>query len=222
MRAGVGTVMRIGIVGVLPVALYLARVFYTGQRTYGFLLFNLLLAALPLVFAAWAEREHAGLERGRAMRRLRLGVALVLWLLFLPNAPYLVTDFVHLHASRGVPLWYDIALLASFAFAGMVYGIGALGVVHDMAIQRFGTIVGWLIVVAVAGVSGVGIWIGRFLRWNSWDLVIRPGAVLSDAASELAHPLRHPTPWGVTAVFAALLLATYASFRFSKRWISTP
>jgi uncharacterized membrane protein len=220
MRAGLGALVRIAIVGALPVALYAARVLYTHERTYGFLLFNLTLAALPLAFATWAHHEHAAMERGGVTRKLRLGAALALWLLFLPNAPYLVTDFVHLHASRGVPLWYDIALLASFAFAGMVYGIASLALVHDMAIERFGAIVGWLFVVSVACVSGVGIWIGRFLRWNSWDLVLQPDAVVRDAFAELAHPIRHPTPWGVTAVFAALLLATYASFRFSKRWIS--
>jgi uncharacterized membrane protein len=217
MHTGVAALLRIGFVGLLPVALYATRVAYSHERTYGFLLFNLLLAALPLFFAGWARHEQDGLARAPTSgRRIRWIAALVLWLFFLPNAPYLVSDFVHLRMRSGVPLWYDIVLLSSFAFAGMVYGVVALSIVHDMVRERVGALVGWLFVGAVAGLAGIGIWIGRFLRWNSWDLFIRPHEVLADAASELAHPLRHPTPWGVTLVFAALLFATYASFRLAR------
>jgi len=189
---------------VVLVALYSARVARTEELTYGFLLWNLALAAVPPALALVAER----LSRSGA--RIAATLTLTTWLGFLPNAPYLVTDLVHLRARAGVPLWYDIALLGSAALAGLAMGAVSLSRVHALVERtRWGSAGGHTCVAVASLASGFGIYLGRFARLNSWDLVLHPWAVARDALPPLVHPVDHPRAWGVTLVFGALTAASY-------------
>src|SRR5690242_8692497 len=98
----------------LDVALLVGRIVETREQSYRFLAWNLLLAWIPLVVALWVYDAFR-----RDGRRPALVPAIVLWLLFLPNAPYVVTDFVHLREIHGAPVWFDATLVASFAFTAM-------------------------------------------------------------------------------------------------------
>ena len=134
------------------------------------------------------------------------------WLMFLPNAPYLGTDFVHLPRIPSPALWYDIGLLLAFTWAGFALAAASLSIMHRLTEAWLGGIAGWTMVLATVVLSGLGVYLGRFRRWNSWDLVFRPRDVLSDAAAQLADPLSQPQPYQVTLVFAALLLVCYLTF----------
>jgi uncharacterized membrane protein len=169
------------------------------------MLWNLFLAWVPYLCSVWAIYWHERHPR-RWWGLLLPGVVAIA---FFPNAPYIVTDFLHLGERPGMPLWYDIGLLASFAWTGIVLGIYALRLLQEIVKAWVGVVLSWLFVLAVLGLSGMGIYLGRFLRWNSWDLVLQPKAILYDVAIRLRYPFGHLSTYGVTLLFAALMFVCY-------------
>jgi uncharacterized membrane protein len=136
----------------------------------------------------------------------------VLWLLFLPNAPYLVTDLKHVGRGDGVPVLYDVLLLSAAAWTGLLLGLTSLFLMHAIARRVVGAVNAWALVVGVLGLSSFGIYLGRVLRWNSWDVFVRPGSLLSTIANGALHPLSHPRPVAVTVLFTSFLLVSYLVF----------
>ena len=124
----------------------------------------------------------------------------------------MITDFVHLHTSGLFPLWYDIGLLATFSWTGCFLAVASLRTMHVVAQALVGNLMSWLFVLGAVVLSGFGVYLGRFLRWNSWDLLLEPRALLGDIAVRLAHPRSDPQAVGVTLVFAAFLLVCYLTF----------
>jgi hypothetical protein len=129
----------------LCVALLAVRARYPHGRDFEFLTWNLFLAWIPFVLAVVL---HDGARRGRGL--VFLGTVGAVWLLFLPNAPYIVTDFVHVGRVTGVPVWYDAAMIASFAVVGLVLGLVSILLVQGVVERRFGAAVGWLMLAIVA------------------------------------------------------------------------
>src|SRR5262245_35577229 len=117
---GALTILALGAASALCVATVAYRRHHTGDPFYGFLVWNLVLAWVPFALAL------AAYAAARAGARIVTTVLGVLWLLFFPNAPYLLTDFIHLHESAATPLWYDALMLASFAWTGLLLGFGSL------------------------------------------------------------------------------------------------
>lgn len=192
----------------LAIGLYAGRVMMYETRTFGFLVWNLVLAWLPYIWSLWALSIHRRYPR----RWWWLLLPGALWLLFFPNAPYIVTDFLHLYQRLRVPLWYDIGLLISFAWAGCFLAVASLSMMHAIIKDYVGDRWSWLIVIAIIGLSGLGVYVGRFLRWNSWDLVLYPQLVLRDIGHRVIHPLGHSQVYGVTLMFAAFLFVCYWMF----------
>jgi uncharacterized membrane protein len=165
------------------IALVVFRQLASGETNYRNLVWNLFLAWVPFVLALVAyDRDRRGAGG------LGVLLAAVGWLAFLPNAPYLVTDFMLLRDIGGMPVWFDVVMLTSFAWTGLVLGFASVYLMQSVARGRAGAAAGWLCAVGSLGLSGVGIYLGRDLRWNSWDLVVQPGGVLSDVAERLASP----------------------------------
>ena len=148
------------------------RTHETGDSYYRFLIWNLMLAWVPLVLAIVAY--------ARARRRIGVLVVLLLvpWLLFFPNAPYLLTDFIHLEDQRPAPIWYDALMLSAFAWTGLLLGYASLYLVQLILGRAFGRAVAWLAVFGALGLASVGVYIGRFIRVNSWDALLHPARVI--------------------------------------------
>jgi len=188
------------------VALLLARILYTGSLTYTFLLWNLLLAALPLLFAAVVRLSVAQLFPGSR------GVTVLfslLWLLFFPNAPYLITDLIHLRTSTDGMVLPDAVLLLLAALCGLALGLLSLRWLQTLAAQRWGNAAGRGLALFSLGVSGLGMYVGRTLRWNSWDLLLRPHVLLLELAGYAANPLTHWHMWSMALLFAVVLIYIY-------------
>jgi uncharacterized membrane protein len=181
-----------------------ARMMRTGSPTFVFLVWNLFLAAIPLVASMALERA-----RGQVMR----SGLFAMWLLFLPNAPYIVTDLLHLRVRPPVPLWYDLALLLSAAGTGLLMGYASVVIVHRMVARLYGKLAGWSVAIASLLLSAFGMYLGRFLRWNSWDIITAPGALLTDIAIRVLNPFDHPKTLAVTAIFGVLLTLGYLALR---------
>ena len=188
------------------VAFLLARIVYTGSLTYTFLLWNLLLAALPLLFAGVVWLSVA--QRYRASRGVAALFSL-LWLLFLPNAPYMITDLIHIRASDGGMVLPDAVLLLLAALCGLALGLLSLRWMHALAAQRWGAAAGSSFAVLSLGLCGLGMTVGRTLRWNSWDMLTQPRPLLLELAGYVANPLTHWRMWSITLLFTAMLIYVY-------------
>ena len=177
------------------------RIHLAGHHYYAFMLWNLFLAAIPL-----------GLSLGlRQINSLTLALPLLaVWLLFFPNAPYVLTDLIHLtEHSSNVPKWLDLLMLLSFALVSLWFGFQSLHIVQHWFARKFSHTTAWCVTVGSLGLSGFGVYLGRFDRWNSWDLLHRPLSLLRTIASYVLHPLAHTRTWGFTLGFGTLLILAY-------------
>ena len=192
-------------------SLLAARVYRSGTLTYTFLLWNLFLAMLPALFGfVFARATQRG---GGAFVRT---ISFVLWLLFLPNAPYIITDFVHLKALPRIPLWFDTALLLSFAGTGLLLAYSSVADVQSAIAARFGRLAGWLVAFFSLLLSGFGIYLGRFLRWNSWNAITEPVDVAKFIARHSMHPLVHQRGIAVTLIYGAGLALGYVAYQLPR------
>jgi uncharacterized membrane protein len=192
------------------VALVAIRVVRTGSPNYLFMVWNLFLACIPLAITHVLRAAH---DQGRAnFAQLTL---VAVWLLFLPNAPYLITDFVHLKPSTPLLYWYDLMLLISCAGTGLLLGYTSLFDVHTIATERFGHALGWTTAVIALLLSGYGVYLGRVQRWNSWDVIANPGGLFSSIADCLINPLQHIEVYALSGLLSAVLLLGYAAMRIT-------
>jgi uncharacterized membrane protein len=190
-------------------ALYAARVLYSGFWTvYANLVWNLVLAWVPYAFSVFA----ASLYRTFPKQWWLLVPPGFVWLAFFPNAPYIMTDFFHLALRPGVPLWYDVLLLAAFSWTGIFLAIASLRTMQVIISVYLGKALSWVFVAIALGLSGLGMYLGRFGRWNSWDLVFHPRSILADVASQFLEPLENLRFFGFTILFTGFLLVCYLMF----------
>jgi uncharacterized membrane protein len=196
-------VLALGAASVLSIGTLVVRVHETHDQHYWFLVWNLFLAWVPLVAAYFAF----------TLARRGVGVLVVtlvaVWLVFFPNAPYMLTDFKHLQDHRQAPLWYDALMLSSFAWTALMLGFTSLYLIHSVVVRRVGASVGWVVVVCVLGLSSFGVYIGRFVGFNSWDVFTRPGHVLSVIGEQTRSPLHDPKMVGGLLALTAFLFVGY-------------
>jgi uncharacterized membrane protein len=175
---------------------------------YAFLEWNLFLAVIPAV-AAWFFARAAAKRSPMVIQAFWFA----LWLVFLPNAPYVMTDLVHLGHSMAVPIWYDLMLLGSCGATGLLLGYTSLADVQAAITRRFSSVLGWAMAITGLLLSGFAIYLGRFLRLNSWETVTRPLGLLSDIARLLGNPGANAQVIGVTLIYGAGLLLGYIALR---------
>lgn len=183
------------------------RIDRTGSGYYRFLITNLFLACVPL-FLSTALRIANRWKFPRLIQLATFG----LWLLFLPNAPYILTDILHLTRANHAPVWYDLALLLSCSGTGLLVGYQSLIDVQGIVARRFGTAYGWIFAVVSLVLSGFAMYLGRFLRWNSWDVLVAPTKVI-EILGAMTQPWAHTRPLAVTIVFGVIFALGYVSVR---------
>ena len=204
-RRQLSVVLALGAASLLCLAMVAARICLSGAWRYVFLPWNLFLAWIPLVTSLAAYNAYRHLRLGWLVAP---GLALV-WLLFFPNAPYMLTDLLHLQFADNIPLWFDVLLLASFAWTSLLLGCVSLFLMHTLVSRAAGGAAGWLFATAVLGLSAFGVYLGRFQRWNSWDLLYRPLTLLAGVWERVRHPLSHPQTVVFSGLLAFFLITTY-------------
>lgn len=178
--------------------------YYRGHLTFIFLVWNLFLAWIPYWFSLSLNRVYH-----RTQSRLLTGIVLGLWLLFFPNAPYIITDLLHLKSRSPIPHWYDMMLIFSFAWTGLALGLLSLYEVHLFLKKRFSDFLTWGFVLTSIGLSGFGIFIGRFQRWNSWDVFTQPRAFGYEMVRTVSNPSAQGNGIGIALVISGFMLIGY-------------
>jgi uncharacterized membrane protein len=214
-----GVVASLAFASLVCVVLVAARIAYTDSGTYIGLIWNLFLAWVPLWIALLADRSY------RRVARFSWPLVVIcafLWLLFLPNAPYLLTDVALLRQRGGIPLWYDLILVLGFAWTGTVLGLASLYLMQRIVRHAAGATVSWLFVLVVVGLSGFGVYLGRFPRWNSWDLFTSPLDLLGHIWEQVSNPLANWQVFAFSGLFALLFISFYLVFVAMTHWPVDP
>jgi uncharacterized membrane protein len=172
---------------------------------YWFLTWNLILAWLPLAFVWWLVTR---LRKTAWWSWPNIGLTL-LWLGFLPNSFYLMSDLIHLHETGEVSLLYDIVMFMSFIFNGLVAGFMSLFLVHRELLKRVAYEKAHGLIILIILACSFAIYLGRSLRWNSWDILINPAGLLFDVSDRVVNPAAHPQTFVTTVTFFVLLLSVY-------------
>ncbi|MBN1252816.1 MAG: DUF1361 domain-containing protein [Bacteroidales bacterium] len=191
--------------------LSLLRVYLTGSKLFLFLNWNLFLAFIPLFFSTLIV-----LNPKMKNKKLPLILLLILWILFFPNALYIITDLFHLRIHSLMPAWFDLILILSFAWTGFLFGFLSLIDIENLLSEYTNTKFISLISVFLLFAASFGIYLGRYLRWNSWDIIISPFALINDIIERFINPFSHTGTWGMTILFGLLLNMFYWSIKFLK------
>lgn len=200
------------VLSMLSLAALGGRMALTGAPSYRFLAWNLFLAWVPFGLAVLMSSLHRA--RVSAIPLVVLGVG---WLLTLPNAPYIVTDFLHVATVRSLPRWVDAGLVGLFALTGVGLGLASLVLVHRVVAERLGARWGWTFVAAVIPLCALGIYLGRVHRFNSWDALLNPGALVRTLLLDPAGPVSNHLALAITLAMSACLglgyLVVWAALR---------
>lgn len=183
--------------------LLLIRFSVTGSVRYAFLMWNLVLAWASSITTLWLSGRFQKITTWLTV------LVLVGWLLFLPNAFYIVSDLIHLRSTGEVSVLYDAVLLFAFAGVGFCLGIASLAIVHVWLAIRTSARLGNIIMAVVILLCSFAIYLGRYLRWNSWDIVTNPLGLLIDVSNRVVYPLDNPRTLSTTFLFFTLIGTTY-------------
>ncbi|MFN4145578.1 MAG: DUF1361 domain-containing protein [Runella sp.] len=206
------SIFLLALLSVVSVGMVLGRNIATQDPWGQFLVWNLFLAWLPLGFsytASWIYYRHTTY---RWLCWLLAGA----WLAFFPNAPYLITDLMHLKSSPNHLIWYDALMNFSFALAGLLTGLYSILLIHRLIEKLWGNTFAWLMVTISLVLSSYGVYLGRFGRWNSWDIITHPNALFR----YIWHSVQTPLAQQLTLSFSFAMLLIYFAFWFFVRYRS--
>ena len=184
------------------------RIFVTTHLTYLFLVWNLFLAFVPYAITQWLT-----VNQRITKNKMKLVAVLFLWLLFIPNSFYILTDLFHLNKFDTAPKWFDLLLIFSFAWNGIMLGIVSIRKTEIILEIITGRSFSLFIVFTVMWLNAFGIYIGRYLRFNSWDIVSQPSSLFKEMFEVLFHPLRNKMEWGMIAVYAVFMTVLYITIK---------
>jgi uncharacterized membrane protein len=183
--------------------LLLVRVKLTYTLFYFFLIWNLFLAYVPLQLSTLMLNNIQWLEKKLCFYPLCLA-----WLL-LPNAPYIITDFIHLKKASIAPPWFDVLLLISFSVTGLLFGLASMKHMYSILSVKFSERLAFAVMAFVCLLSGLGIYVGRFMRYNSWDILHEPFKLIADVAGNLANPALCSSILGISLGFGTLMFMLF-------------
>ncbi|HLG91095.1 MAG TPA: DUF1361 domain-containing protein [Candidatus Saccharimonadales bacterium] len=202
----------ISIITALCLLMFGFRIAATGTFRYWFIPENLALAWLAML-SSWLLVVELGRHRWLSWQNLVLSV---IWLFFLPNTWYVMTDFLHVYPTGEISQLFDIAMMTSLVICGFSLGFASLYLLHMEFLKRLTERAAHLAVAAVLLISSFGIYLGRDLRWNTWDVVANPGGIILNVSDRVIDPFGHPRAINVTLLLFVMLSALYAAL-----WLMT-
>ncbi len=202
----------IGVMSVLCISFSFFRISYTGTKIFMFLNWNLFLALIPWLLTSFVI-THPKIRK----KKFTIFILMMFWLLFFPNAPYILTDLFHLRFIQSMPIWFDMILILSFAWTGLLSGLLSLWDIEKILRQFMNRVFVTIISASLLFLGSFGIYIGRYLRWNSWDIISEPFRLIYDIGDRFINPFNHPRTWGMTIFLGIFLNMIYWSFRLIRK-----
>jgi len=184
------------------------RVKASGRLSYGFLAWNLFLAYVPYFISQWLER-HLQILRNR----IKLVSLIFTWILFMPNSFYILTDLFHLENMGNGHSWFDLTLILSFAWSGVIFGILSICKMEMLLKKAKGNLVSGFIICTVMWLNAFGVYIGRFLRFNSWDIIVNPFSLLTEITNIIFNPYDYRYVWAMSICFAFFMIIIYYTIK---------
>jgi uncharacterized membrane protein len=184
-RYSIAVFVLLNIACMVCIGLVLARVAYSDSGRHLGLIWNLFLAWIPFMLAYFAHT----VSWRRTSLYLIVPFLTFLWLIFFPNAPYMLTDLQDLsRRATDAPLWYDVIIVGWSSWTGMLLGVISLYLMQDIIVRYFSRTAGWVFVFVVSALSSFGIYIGRFVRLNSWDILQDPAETAQEVMGVIVDP----------------------------------
>lgn len=194
---------------------FLASIFrfvYTDTKVFLFLNWNLFLAFIP-----WVLSNIIILNPSIQRNKPLVFLLIISWLIFFPNAPYIFTDLFHLKSKAGMPVWFDLILILSFAWTGLLVGFISLWDIETIISNYIHKKIIPLLSGILLILASFGIYIGRYLRWNSWDIIHKPFELFYDINDRLINPFDHSRTWGMTLFTGLFLNMVYWSLKLIRQ-----
>ncbi|MBB4808226.1 putative membrane protein [Chryseobacterium defluvii] len=191
-------------------SLSVVRYYVSETKVFFFLNWNLFLAWIPLIITSLAMVFNI-------KSRILLMLMITVWILFFPNSPYILTDLFHLRIRSRIPVWYDLIVILSYAWTGLICGFISLNDIERMLSAYFKKPVISVIVVFFLFLSSFGVYLGRFLRWNSWDILNNPFGLFNDIVVRFIYPLEYTKTWGVTLLMGIMLNFMYFMVKLFRK-----
>lgn len=198
-------VVSLGGLTVVSVVLFFIGALANRELAFDYLLWNLFLAWLPLLVVAVLLKTL----RGYRWSSWRPFCLTLLWLVLLPNSFYMISDFVHIQDVTRHTLLYDVVMFTSFIFTAALVGFSSLYLVHVQLRRRLSLRASSMLIAVILFLCSFAIYLGRDLRWNSWDVIANPAGILFDVSDHLIHPARHGDMFTTTLYFFVLLGSLY-------------
>lgn len=203
--------MAAGLLSLVDIVLFNFRELLTGTARFSFIPWNLALAWISLLLAISLTRNLKK-QRWLSWQNLLLSVG---WLAFLPNAWYVLTDFIHVTPTAEISQIYDIVLISLLVFTAFTLGFAGLFLIHREFLRRFTPLKSFVFIEIIILIASFAIYVGRDLRWNSWDVIANPGVIIN-VSNNIIDPFGSPRALNVTALFFILISSLYLAF-----WIFT-
>ena len=200
-------VLAVGLLSAATLFLLCIRFLLSGTARYWFIPENLALAWVSL-FPAWILVKELANRRWLSWQNLSLTF---IWLIFLPNAWYVLTDFIHIYPNGEISQIFDIVLMCLLVFTSFCLGIASLFIVHHELLPRVGRLKSYLLIELAILVSSFAVYLGRDLRWNSWDIIKNPGGVFVNVSDRIIDPFGSPRALNVTLLFFILVSVIYSA-----------
>ena len=201
-------VAALTILSLLCIGLFSLKLFSSGTSDYFFIPGNLVLAWASLIFA-WLLSGRLADTSWRTWPNVLLTLA---WLVFLPNSWYVITDLIHLNPAGEVGQLYDIVLIDCLVLCGFLLGFSSLYIIHRELLKRLPARVSLVIIEGVILLSSFAIYLGRILRWSTWDIITNPTGIILNISDRVVHPTAYGNSFAVTALFFVALSVMYLAF----------
>ena len=189
------------------------RIVRTGEWTYVSMIWNLFLATIPYLISKWMS-----LKPGIFSHRWKLTGVFVVWIFFIPNTFYIITDLFHLVPRNEGALWFDLILLMSFSWCGLIMGVLSVRHMEKAMMFHLPRRSELSFVYPLMWFNAFGVYIGRYLRYNTWDIICNPFALVYDIGTMILHPLRFGWAWAMIFFFSIMMTLMYLTIKkISKR-----
>lgn len=193
----------------LAIFLNILRIILFGNTSFIYILWNILLAFVPFLISSILLLRT---NKENIIKPVFI-ISFIVWLLFLPNAPYIVTDFIHLGRFRAVPVMYDMFLLFTSAWVALLMGLHSIMHIEKILLLKFRKKIVDIMILVVILFASFGVYLGRYLRFNSWDFFISHNSLLTSIWKTLTLSNDYANVYGYTLLFFVFIYISYRSFR---------